>query len=253
MSSKKLPQPNVYYGQFNLKSNNGEMDDTTLKGMICNPIFTGVTPYPRMVSDEAWVRAATQLIQDEGPEQFLVNMLHVLRQSLDEYLMVPAHQATLLQTNNVVEGEAKKTEYPDGTTPLYCSHDDFPMILIDGEYVCLAEYTFAHLDNSYVVDIITEPVLSLVFQNGHTLPLLCPDCQGSLHITDEDYLLNTLDNLALLDLGWDDDHRTVILEFGQAVENIYAEDYEPLEALEVHIDSIRGITCPYPMPSMDEV
>jgi hypothetical protein len=36
------------------------------------------------VEDEAWVRACAKLIEEEGTEQFLVNLLHVLRESLPE-------------------------------------------------------------------------------------------------------------------------------------------------------------------------
>jgi hypothetical protein len=54
-----------------------------IRGLICNPIYAGVGPYPRMVSDEVWIGAAAKLIREEGPEQFLVNMLYVLRRSFD--------------------------------------------------------------------------------------------------------------------------------------------------------------------------
>jgi hypothetical protein len=41
-----------------------------------------VGPYPALVDDETWVRAAAQMIKKEGFEQFLVNLLYVLRHSL---------------------------------------------------------------------------------------------------------------------------------------------------------------------------
>jgi hypothetical protein len=33
-----------------------------------------------LVQDDAWVRAGAKLIEEEGAEQFLVNLLHVLRE-----------------------------------------------------------------------------------------------------------------------------------------------------------------------------
>jgi hypothetical protein len=45
-----------------------------------NPIYTGVGPFPRMVEDDAWVRARVKLIEEEGTEQFLVNLLFTLRE-----------------------------------------------------------------------------------------------------------------------------------------------------------------------------
>jgi hypothetical protein len=41
-----------------------------------------VGPYPAIVDDETWVRAAARMIEKEGSEQFLANMVYVLRQSL---------------------------------------------------------------------------------------------------------------------------------------------------------------------------
>ena len=57
------------------------MTPDRLRATICNPIYVGVGPYPAIVSDEQWVRAATQMIKEEGSEQFLVNLLYALRQS----------------------------------------------------------------------------------------------------------------------------------------------------------------------------
>ena len=55
-----------------------------VKGMLINPIYTGIGPFPRLVEDEAWVRACAKLIEKEGAEQFLVNLLHVLRECFHE-------------------------------------------------------------------------------------------------------------------------------------------------------------------------
>lgn len=78
-SEKPLPKVNV---RFASASASGELTPEKLRAMFCNPIYAGIGPYPTLVDDETWVRAATRLIRDEGPEQFLVNMLYVLRQSL---------------------------------------------------------------------------------------------------------------------------------------------------------------------------
>ena len=47
-----------------------------------NPIYAAVGSYPAQVDDDIWVRVVAHLIKKEGSEQFLVNMLYVLRQSL---------------------------------------------------------------------------------------------------------------------------------------------------------------------------
>ena len=46
---------------------------------ICNPIYAGIPPYPPLVSDEEWIAAARRAIEQEGIEQFLANMLYLLR------------------------------------------------------------------------------------------------------------------------------------------------------------------------------
>jgi hypothetical protein len=57
--------------------------EENIRGLICNPIYAGVGPFPRMVADEVWIGSAAKLIREEGPEQFLVNMLYVLRRSFE--------------------------------------------------------------------------------------------------------------------------------------------------------------------------
>ena len=57
--------------------------EENIRGIICNPIYAGVGPFPRIVPDETWIGSATKLIDEEGPEQFLVNMLYVLRRSFE--------------------------------------------------------------------------------------------------------------------------------------------------------------------------
>jgi hypothetical protein len=59
-----------------------ELSPEAIKGILVNPIYTGLGPFPRLVDDDAWIRACAKLIEDEGTEQFLVNLLFVLRECL---------------------------------------------------------------------------------------------------------------------------------------------------------------------------
>jgi hypothetical protein len=74
-----LPKVNVEYAT---SGDAGMMTEEKMRSLMCNPIYAGVGTYPALVDDETWVRAAAQMIKKEGSEQFLVNMLYVLRQSL---------------------------------------------------------------------------------------------------------------------------------------------------------------------------
>lgn len=79
-SEKPLPKPNA-----KMKLSGESLQHFTeeeVRGMIANPIYAGIGPYPQLIPDEQWIRCAVKAIQEGGPEQFLVNMLHVLRQSL---------------------------------------------------------------------------------------------------------------------------------------------------------------------------
>jgi hypothetical protein len=78
IAAKPFPRPNVEFAY------SGDPSDVTadkMRSLICNPIYAGIGQFPALVDEETWVRAATQMIQKEGAEQFLVNMLHVLRLS----------------------------------------------------------------------------------------------------------------------------------------------------------------------------
>ena len=78
---KQIPQPNV---TFRSSLEGGELTPADILGMICNPVYAGIGPYPALMSDEEWVAAAAKAIRKEGPEQFLVNMLYMLRKSLGD-------------------------------------------------------------------------------------------------------------------------------------------------------------------------
>jgi hypothetical protein len=75
-----LPKPNVIVARSGTPMH--ELSPEAVRGILVNPIYTGVGPFPRLVEDAAWVRACAKLIEDEGTEQFLVNLLYVLRECL---------------------------------------------------------------------------------------------------------------------------------------------------------------------------
>ena len=253
MDKSGLPKPNVSY----IPKNPGTLDEKSIKGMICNPIYAGVVPFPQVVSDEAWVQAAAQLIHEEGAEQFLVNMLYMLRQSLETQ--------TEPQVSPVITVTPIPAKEPD-TDLIYCYHDDFPMLHLHGAHVCVAEYIFEHLDDAPVVDLLLEPELALVFQNGHTLPLIAPITGLSLYADNEDAFLSHFNGLSVIDVEWHEEGQALILHFGEVVPEeatledeieplaAYADDpgyemadqeQEPVDSLALHLDSIRLMTCPY--------
>jgi hypothetical protein len=83
--NKPLPTPNVVVTRAGTPPD--KLSQEAVKGIVVNPIYTGVGPFPRLVEDAAWVRACAKLIGEEGPEQFLVNLLYVLRECFQEESM----------------------------------------------------------------------------------------------------------------------------------------------------------------------
>lgn len=79
-SSNPLPKPNV---EFAANADSGEMTPEKVRSLFCNPIYAGFGPFPALIDDDTWVRAAAQAIREHGPEQFLVNLLYVLRKSYE--------------------------------------------------------------------------------------------------------------------------------------------------------------------------
>ena len=75
-----LPKPNVDLRP----SPDGDVTPEQVRALFANPLFTGIAHFPKTVDDETWVRAAAQAIREHGPEQWLVNMLYVLRQFLNK-------------------------------------------------------------------------------------------------------------------------------------------------------------------------
>jgi len=51
-------------------------------GMVCNPIYAGILPYPAIIPETMWLNVAVKMMQREmSPKQFLVNLLHQLKDS----------------------------------------------------------------------------------------------------------------------------------------------------------------------------
>ena len=79
--SRKLPPPNA---AFRAAGQTSDFTSEEILGMVCNPVYAGFGPFPAVMSDEQWVAAAAMAIKKEGAEQFLVNLLHVLRETFAE-------------------------------------------------------------------------------------------------------------------------------------------------------------------------
>jgi hypothetical protein len=77
-----LPTPNVVVARSGTPVE--ELSPEAVRGILVNPIYAGVGPFPRLVQDDAWVRGCARMIEEEGAEQVLVNLLYVLRECLGD-------------------------------------------------------------------------------------------------------------------------------------------------------------------------
>jgi uncharacterized glyoxalase superfamily protein PhnB len=74
-----LPAPNV---KVKIRSDGVQWTVEQVRALRSNPLYAGIGPFAPLVSDEVWVRSAAEAIRDDGAEQFLVNLLYVLRNSI---------------------------------------------------------------------------------------------------------------------------------------------------------------------------
>ena len=81
-SESPLPAPNVVVARSGTPVD--ELSPEAVRGILVNPIYAGVGPFPRLVQDDAWVRGCARMVEEEGAEQVLVNLLYVLRECLGD-------------------------------------------------------------------------------------------------------------------------------------------------------------------------
>jgi hypothetical protein len=78
----RLPLPKVNAMQ-RVSGDESPWTPEHVRGVISNPCYAGIGPYPPLVPEDAWIHTAARTIASEGAEQFLVNMLEMLRQSFE--------------------------------------------------------------------------------------------------------------------------------------------------------------------------
>jgi hypothetical protein len=73
---KRLPKPTVTQ---RVSGDDGPWTPEQVRGIRSNPCYAGVGPYPALVPEADWIHSAARAIEQDGAEQFLVNMLHMTR------------------------------------------------------------------------------------------------------------------------------------------------------------------------------
>ena len=89
----------------------------------------------------------------------------------------------------------------------------------------------------------------LIFEDGHTLPLLCPDCGRSLHVShqNEDQVLNEVTGLYLVGLAYvepEEGLSGLALLFSRDPNANLENPATATKEIVLHLDSARRLTCP---------
>ncbi len=135
---------------------------------------------------------------------------------------------------------------------LRCSEHDCPMIQVGDNYECVIECVDSHVGGKRVKDIIPDSTgipFALVFEDAHTLPLLCPHCGRSLHVApeNEESALKEVAGLYLVGLAYvepGDDPEGLALVFARDPEADLEDPETATQEILVHLDSARTLTCP---------
>jgi len=75
-----LPEPDV--GFVTSGTDPADFTEAGLKGIAMNPAYAGIGEFPPMVSEKQWVASCKEIMERDTPEQFLVNLLFLLRSML---------------------------------------------------------------------------------------------------------------------------------------------------------------------------
>ena len=80
-SKGKVPLPNVSYpGDPDWQVD--DWNEQMVAGIVCNPVYAGIPPFPQMIDDETWIKAGVTMAREEGMRQYLVNLLYQLKNSI---------------------------------------------------------------------------------------------------------------------------------------------------------------------------
>jgi len=80
-TEKDVPLPNVAY-PGDRSWGKDEWNEEMVGGILCNPIYAGIPPFPAMVDDDTWIKAGINLANEHGVRQYLVNVLYELKKSM---------------------------------------------------------------------------------------------------------------------------------------------------------------------------
>jgi hypothetical protein len=95
MSENPIPKPTV---QSRTGSSWAASD---VRAVLCNPVNVGLGPFKQIVPEDLWLKGAEKQVAEHGAEQFLVNVLFMLKDSFKRVQGHPPRDVTL-ETDNII-------------------------------------------------------------------------------------------------------------------------------------------------------
>ena len=75
MSENPIPKPTVR------SATGSSWEASDVRAVLCNPVNVGLGPFKQIVPEDLWLKGAEKQVAEHGPEQFLVNVLFMLKDS----------------------------------------------------------------------------------------------------------------------------------------------------------------------------
>jgi hypothetical protein len=81
ISDGDVPLPNVAYPGDRDWADDGWTEEM-VGGVICNPVYAGIPPFPPIVEEQMWLEAGLRMVANVGLRQYLTNVLYQLKKSV---------------------------------------------------------------------------------------------------------------------------------------------------------------------------
>lgn len=132
---EKLPEPSAMnaHDLDPLAGLDRNYADPVNLGLLINPIYAGVPPYPQITTERIWIQAQLRLLDKLGEVPYFVNLLYLLRDSYSRHFspntyvrgeFLPMMRAAFIDVGDPCPNKkckGKLVAYGEGTDS-YCSH-----------------------------------------------------------------------------------------------------------------------------------
>ena len=95
MSENPIPKPTVR------PATGSSWEASDVRAVLCNPVNVGLGPFKQAVPEDLWLKAEEKQVAEYGAEQYLVNVLFMLKESFKRVQGHPPRDVSL-ETDNII-------------------------------------------------------------------------------------------------------------------------------------------------------